>query len=82
MRTYPTSTANKNVPKGVFLLAEQAAMSGEIVTTYYSTEDGKLWRVVDWIYSKPYPVMPFEVCHITGDTERTLEFRISQFFGR
>ena len=80
MKTYPQTTANNNVPKGAFLLAEQSAMSGEIVTTYYADKDGFLWKVDDWINSKPHPVFLFEACRLTGDTERMLAFRVEQHF--
>jgi hypothetical protein len=80
MRTYPTTTSNANVPKDVYLLAETSTMSGEIVTTYYATQDLELFAVVDWKGDKPLPVALFEICRVTGDTEQMLLARIKDFF--
>ena len=79
MRTYPKTTSNKNVPKGVFLIAETSAMSGEIITTYYANTNGDLLKVEDWKGSKPSSVHLFEVCRLTGDTEFMLLSRWKSF---
>ncbi len=78
MRTYPTSTANQNVPANVYLLAE--VTEGECNTTYYATSDGDLFKVGDWSIDKPHPAYLFEVCRLTGDTERMIEGRVSSWF--
>lgn len=80
MRTYPTRTANRNVPAGVFLIAEASTMSGEIVTTYYADKEGNLWGVKDWKGCRPYPVYPFQVCGLTGDTLNIIAGRIEAHF--
>ena len=66
MRTMPTSTANRNVPADVLLLAETETMSGEIVTTYYADREGYTWSVIDWKGHKPLPVYLPELWRLTG----------------
>jgi len=56
MRTFFESTTNHNVPKDVFLIAEDSHMSGEIVTTFYADKEGNMWEVGDWKYDKPQPL--------------------------
>jgi hypothetical protein len=73
---YPQRTTNRNVPRCSVLLAETMQCSGEIVMTYYADADGYLWRVSDWVMDKPQPVMLFEACRLTGDTENMLAVRI------
>ena len=80
MRLYPQNTANQNVPRGSFLIAEVSTMSGEIKTTYYADREGNLFSVVDWKGCKPSQVYLFEVCRLTGDTERMIEARIEIHF--
>lgn len=80
MRTFPDGTTNKNVPKDVFLIAETERMSGEIIETYYATEDGKTYGVTDWSGNKPHPAYMNELCRLTGDTEQMLELRYRNYF--
>ena len=80
MRTYPTNTANRNVPANSFLIAETSQMSGEIITTYYATKDGSLWKVTDWKSDKPSPAYPFEVLRLTGDGMNVLTGRVESLF--
>jgi len=80
MRIYPQETCNRNVPKGAFLIAEVSTMSGEIIKTYYATEDGKTYEVTDWSGNKPHPAYMNELCRLTGDTEQMLELRYRNYF--
>lgn len=80
MRTYPKSTSNKNVPQGVFLIAETSAMSGEIITTYYADKNGYLWKVYDWKGCRPEAAYTFQLCALTGDTESILTARVLGHF--
>lgn len=80
MRTYPTNTSNRNVPRGSFLIAETSQMSGEIKTTYYANREGELFKVYDWKGSKPSPAYPFQVCRLTGDTINIIAGRIESHF--
>ena len=80
MRTYPTSTANMNVPTNAFLLAEVSTMSGEIVTTYYATEDGSLYKVTDWVGNKPQPISLKQACDITGDWPAMILSRMRGYY--
>jgi hypothetical protein len=80
MRTYPTSTANPNVPPGVFLIAETSAMSGEIIETFYATSTGDIFRVCDWSMSKPRPAYMNQVCKFTGDTPNIITARYESYF--
>jgi len=77
MRTYPTSTANRNVPSNVYLLAE--VTEGECNYTYYADAEGYMWKVGDWSIDNPRPAYMFEVCRLTGDTERMIEGRVSSW---
>ena len=43
---------NPNVPKGADVIGSKKFMSGEIVTTYYVL-GGQLFRIDDWVASKP-----------------------------
>jgi len=75
MKSYPTSTANKNVPASVLLLAETSSMSGEIVTTYYIDRDGNMLKVADWKGDKPSPVFFNQLYKLIGDTPNMIEAR-------
>ena len=79
-RCYPNHTTNKNVPSNSFLLFERSRMSGEVITTYYSDVDGNLFGVGDWINDKPYPASMHKIAQLTGDTERMITLRASQYF--
>jgi hypothetical protein len=80
MRTYPTSTSNRNVPASALLIAETEATSGECVTTYYADAHMVLWKVGDWVGDKPEPAFMFEVCRLTGDTEMMVAHRWAKHF--
>lgn len=80
MRTYPTSTANRNVPKDVYLLAEIEFTSGEIVETAYIDRIGNMWIVCDWVGQKPIPLPMFRACRLTGDTEHMISARWESWF--
>lgn len=80
-RTYPGSTANPNVPKNVYLIAEVTTMSGEIVTTYYIDLAGCMWKVSDWVNNKPVPVSVATLCKLTGDCEAMIYFNYRSRFG-
>jgi hypothetical protein len=75
MKCYPQNTANNNVPDNVFLIAETSQMSGEIITTYYIDLRGNIFKVGDWSIDKPQPAYPFEICRLTGDTYKMINFR-------
>ena len=64
---------NYNVPRDALILAER---SGEIVTTYYATPGGELYKVADWKWSQPVPTNHLEVCALCGDSFTTLQARI------
>ena len=66
---YPESTTNANVPADAFLLAEEVAVSGEVVVTWYINPDGTMRKVLDWSTSWAEAVSMCEVCRITWDTE-------------
>lgn len=78
MRTYPTSTSNRNVPSNVYLLAE--VTEGETNITYYATEGGALYKVGDWATDEPHPAFLSEVCRLTGDGEMMISARVDSFF--
>ena len=80
MRTYPDGTANRNVPKNVFLIAEAERMSGEIIETYYADPEGNTYKVTDWSGHKPAPAYMNELCKLTGDTEQMIEWRWKDHF--
>ena len=67
---------NYNVPRDALILAERSVGSGELVTTYYATPDGELYKVADWKWSRPVPTNPLEVCALCGDSFTTLQARI------
>lgn len=73
IRTMPTSTSNRNVPKDVLLMAEEEQTSGEIIVTYYIDKGGNMFGVCDWVLSKPYPVSVHKMCCMTGLTEQLIE---------
>ncbi len=64
---------NYNVPRDALILAERSVGSGELVTTYYATPDGELYKVAG---SQPVPTNPLEVCALCGDSFTTLQARI------
>lgn len=80
MRTYPTSTANPNVPRGAYLIAEWPTMSGEITHTLYALPDLTLWYVTDWSGDQPRQAAMFEACRATLDTEETIHSRVRSWF--
>lgn len=80
MRLYPQATANRNVPKDVFLIAETSSMSGEIKTTYYADSDFFAWKVGDWVGDKPQRAFMSELCRLTGDTVNMVVARVQQYF--
>jgi len=75
IKTYPQQTINLNVPDNVYLIAEVNKMSGEITETYYIDNDGNLLKVGDWSQDKPNPAFLFEICRLTGDTEKMINAR-------
>lgn len=77
MRTYPTSTSNRNVPADVYLIAELAV--GECNYTYYADKNGDLWKVGDWKGDKPQSAYLNDVCRLTGDCEFMVEGRVSSW---
>jgi len=80
MRTYPTSTANPNVPKESYLIAETERASGEIIETYYATREGNTYKVTDWSGHKPAPAYMNELCKLTGDTPGIIEARRASYY--
>jgi len=46
------SLGNPNIPSGANVIGSKRYMSGEIVTTYYVL-GGQLFRIDDWVASKP-----------------------------
>jgi spore coat polysaccharide biosynthesis protein SpsF (cytidylyltransferase family) len=80
MRTYPTDTCNKNVPKGVFLVAETKRMNDEITETYYITKEGNICKVTDWVWDKPQPAYMNELCRLTLDTPNDIESMWKSFY--
>ena len=77
---YPRATANRNVPKGVLLLADIPTMSGEIVTTYYIDREGKGWKVGDWVTDKPQRISMSEMCRVTAEWESIIRWRCQEHF--
>jgi len=72
----PDSTPNNNVPEGANLICRASYTNGEIVFDYYCQrynpphpEYGHwaLWKVCDWIDSKPQPVNFMEVLTVIND---------------
>ena len=82
MRSYPTTTANRNVPKDMFLIAETSTANDEQHTTYYANADGFLWKVCDWVGDKPQRAYMSELYKLTGDTYNMLGARITQHFDK
>lgn len=72
MRIYPKSSVNRNVPPGVFLVAETMQCSREMINTYYIDNDGNMLVVCDWVDSKPQPVTLCQLCRLTWDTEQMI----------
>lgn len=66
MKNFPQQTANKNVPAEACLICEYSQMSGEIVTTVFFSETGKLWSVTDWVNDKPHGVDPIDIARMMG----------------
>ena len=79
-RTYPTNTANQNVPRDTFLVAENVYMSGEITKTYYIDKGGNMWQICDWTISKPQPVSLSVLCRLTLDTERQISAKAESWY--
>lgn len=67
MKIYPFKTTNQNVPSNSFLIAETSAISGEIITTYFTTPDGNTQKVTDWKNDKAVDVSLEEIHNLTGN---------------
>lgn len=80
IKSYPQSTANPNVPRDVYLLAEVSLTSGEVVETAYIDRAGNMWIVCDWSGHKPVSLPMFRACRMTGDTEKMIESRWESWF--
>ena len=76
---YPTETANRNVSKDVFLVAEVSVMSGEICKTLYIDHAGYCWACTDWAGDRPYPTVMYDLMKATGDAEEMIRFRYQQW---
>ena len=73
IRTYPKNTKNPNVPKGVFLLAEDEG------TVYYINSNSLILKVGPEKNAQPQVAYKPEICRVTGDTMDTIDFRYRQF---
>lgn len=69
-------TANRNVLDGVELICKASYTNGEIIYDYYCQrynpphpEYGHwaLWKVADWVGSKPQPVNFFEILTVINN---------------
>ena len=78
-RLYPLQVVNRNVPNSCFIVADVSICSGEQHTTYYIDDQGYMWKVGDWTIDKPHFSSLSQLCRITGDTERMVNFRYEQW---
>lgn len=61
------TTPNPNVPRGVTVIAHTSYCSGEICYDYYADNEGRVYKVCDWVNSKPQPVSALELSTIAGE---------------
>jgi hypothetical protein len=80
VRTYPVSVSNSNVPKDVYLVADESLTSGELHYTYYIDREGNMFMVADWKDSKPAPVTMHMLTKLTGDSEQMITARCESWF--
>ena len=66
MNLFPVRTSNKNVPPNVLLLCEISQCSGEIITTTWATDTGRIMQATDWVNDKPHQVHINDVAREMG----------------
>lgn len=79
---FPSSTSNKRVPRGVFLVAKISKTSGEYIETYYITEDLYVFRCGDWYDSLPIRTSLKTAARIVEMPPGELSLKAQQWFNR
>lgn len=79
MSLYPLKTTNPNVPEDVFLVAEVRTLTETMASVYFIDLEGHCWRVSGWRQSGTQPVLPFQLCRLTGDTWRMIQARYNSW---